>query len=410
MRWNGSSCIGFVVVFWACTASTTTEPDGGVPNDGGLLPDSGVLSDSGSADAGRVDAGSQDAGSTFDGGLTDAGFPPCNAPISSVAAPDGPHGLFVLQFPGTPLTTIDTYLVNNPVVCGGNIFVVWSEVDKGPGANPRYDWSGVDSQIATWTGAGKSANLIVWVVSDATTNTATPSWVLSQVPTVSCTTTSPVPVFWNSTFVSLYKDFIAEVLATYGTNPSIGYIRFGLAAGGETYPVCYSALVQQGFTTTIWENYISTMMNYEKSLNPTSQLMLGINSYGAPPDDAVPDWEAATSVQLGFGFGSQGLSAADMQNYNTGKPCSVDWCANFEKYEGQAALELQLLAASQPDGGGEGSLVTLLPFALQLHTQIFEIFANDFDVAYDPNNPYYAQYGAGYREVFESTAKVVGGR
>ena len=55
-------------------------------------------------------------------------------------------------------------------------------------------------------------------------------------------------------------------------------------------------------------------------------------------------------------------------------------------------------------------MVTLLPFALGLNTQIIEVYAVDFEVAYDPANPNYAMYGAAYRQAYRSAAAGLGGR
>jgi hypothetical protein len=333
--------------------------------------------------------------------------------------PNAPHGLFVLEFPGQSLTWVKSTLVNNSVVCGGNIFIKWSDIDKGPSASPRYDWSSVDSEIETWTNAGKSVNLIVWAVSDSSVNDATPSYVLntSGVHTVSCSYESNVPVYWESTYMGLYQTFISALLAKYGNDSSIGYIRFGLIRGGENNPVCYSQLLSYAgwndtqFTTN-YESYMSTMMAFERSQNPSVALLTGLNHYGSTLEG--PDYVASIAAEpkYNFGIGSQGLSLSDINNYDSGKACSSDWCKNFQLYVGQIPLELQLLADSDPTNapGGEGSIVTLLPFGLQFQTQIFEIFISDFQIGYDPSNSNYNKYGAGYRQAFQNTANVVGGR
>jgi hypothetical protein len=69
---------------------------------------------------------------------------------------------------------VQKYLLNNPVLAGVNFFLEWGSVDRGQGANPRYDFSAFDKQIAPWIAAGKRVNVIVWAVSDDVTNTATP--------------------------------------------------------------------------------------------------------------------------------------------------------------------------------------------------------------------------------------------
>ncbi len=118
-----------------------------------------------------------------------------------VSVPSAPHGLFVLA-PGPTSQLagpVTQYLIGNPDVCGAAIFVSWQQVDRGPGANPRYDWSSVQSAIAPWEAAGKTVNLIVWGASEGgTVQRSTPAWVQSQVQTISCGgKNAPTPVYWQ---------------------------------------------------------------------------------------------------------------------------------------------------------------------------------------------------------------------
>ena len=55
-------------------------------------------------------------------------------------------------------------------------------------------------------------------------------------------------------------------------------------------------------------------------------------------------------------------------------------------------------------------MTVLLLFALNLHTQIFEIYIQDLQVAYDPTSRNYAAFSQAYQQVFQNTAAVVGGR
>jgi hypothetical protein len=74
------------------------------------------------------------------------------------------------------------------------------------------------------------------------------------------------------------------------------------------------------------------------------------------------------------------------------------------------ALELQTRKASNPDRSGIiGSMVDLLPFAIKMHTQILEIYPEDWYVAYDPSSPDYAQHHEEYQRAYESAAKILGG-
>ncbi len=68
-------------------------------------------------------------------------IPKCSEALSTVAVPTAPHGLFVILFPGARINAQTNILLHNPAICGANFYVVWKEVDRGPGSNPRYDWS-----------------------------------------------------------------------------------------------------------------------------------------------------------------------------------------------------------------------------------------------------------------------------
>ena len=120
-----------------------------------------------------------------------------------VAFPRGPHGLFVLSgsepLARSPLgPAIQRHLVNNPYVCGAAVFVNWSGVDQGPGANPRYDWTLVDSLITPWAEAKKIVNIeLNGSGYEGDVMHAVPSYVRSQVQTVACGN-DVAPVYWQS--------------------------------------------------------------------------------------------------------------------------------------------------------------------------------------------------------------------
>ena len=290
--------------------------------------------------------------------------PLCNQPLPGIAAPYAPHGIFELEFPGQSVTpSVQTAIQNAPTVCGGNIFVVWSQIDSG---NGQYNWSPVDTLMAPWIAAGKSVNLIVWGVSDSSSNDATPAYVLSDpaYQSVSCAnegtpTLYSYPVYYSPGYKNNYKTFIQAVLNRYAGNPGVGYIRFGISRGGEAFPTCLTQMMALGGYSTIaqfdaeWESYITEMTDFQQTtLNAIAlssgrvvQLMAALNQYGTPVQYNVTSFEAQNAVSLGFGFGSQGLQLSDIANYNSGQPCSSDWCANFVLWAGEAPLELQTIAA-----------------------------------------------------------------
>jgi hypothetical protein len=88
----------------------------------------------------------------------------------------------------------------------------------------------------------------------------------------------------------------------------------------------------------------------------------------------------------------------------------ADWCRIFRRFRGKVPLALQTGGVTNPDGSGPpGSMVEILPFALSQHVQVFEIYVEDFLVAYDPSDPKYARHHEQYQKVYESAAQVLGG-
>jgi len=306
---------------------------------------------------------------------------------------------------------VQTYLLHNPLVSGANLVVQWSSVDQGPDANPQYDWSGIDSAVQQWTAAGKKVNLIVWTLSDTASNTAMPQYIWNSLGSSNYTTCGgqQVPNYFSPAFQVPYQQFMAQVVKHFGTNAGVGYIRFGLGRGGESNPArgigeeatCTNAFLNKwGWTDTLWINYLNSMLNYEASLKSPKQLMLGV--VGTPLIHTSPEATAATAVAAHIGFGSQGLEESDVSNY---PQCSSDWCNLFNQYAGLVPLELQTVAQSDPSGAGPtGSLVSLIPFAISHHASIFEIYYQDWLIAFDPSYPGHSQYGAGYAQVLTKAA------
>jgi hypothetical protein len=342
--------------------------------------------------------------------------------------------LNVLTSPGASgnslYNDVPTYLYNNPTVAGATIAVEWGAMDQGPSAgSSQYDWTYPDAQMAPWVAANKKVNFVVWANADlgATTcapnapygldgsgNCGIPAYVWTALGSANQTTcvtqygTQIMPNYFATAFQSNYQTFMAAMIQHYTGNASVGYIRFGLGHGGESLPVstwndttsaCGQAYVNTwGLTIPTWENYLSTMINYEGSLSSPIQLMVGVTPMGSP-NTAVPDFAAPIAVQNHIGFGSQGLEESDVNNC---PGATADWCVLFTRYSSQVPTELQTLLQSCPLGGcTTGSLSDLIPFAVANHTSIFEIYWQDWLVAYDPNSP---GYYPGYQPVFAAAS------
>lgn len=359
---------------------------------------------------------------------------PCNGGKPKVPAPGAPHGVFVLVPSGSTQTTaaINQYLIPNSAICGGNFWVRWNSVDRGPAASPRYDWSGVEAEIAPWERLGKVVNLIVIGAAEgaSTKQGATPTWVQSQVSMVTCANSQPTPVYWQAGYESNWKDFIAQTVTHFAGDSHIGYMRFGLGQGGEDFVApgadagpCKSLWDAKGYQTE-WTPYNLRMLDFMAMLHSNKQLMVGLNNYNGKADLGAA--VAAKASQLGIGFGMQGLASPDVTAVAQHQPCKdADWCNLFTKYAGQVPLEVQTLAASNPAGGPvkpgipgtapgsslsmlTGPLPPLLTTALAVKTQIFELYADDCLIAFDPDWPGYSAYHTAYAAAILSTAAAVG--
>lgn len=306
---------------------------------------------------------------------------------------------------------LQDYLLNNPIVSAGNLQVQWADVDHGPGASPQYDWSAIDSAVQTWATAGKKANLVVWAISDSPVNTATPQYVWTSLGASNVTTCDgqQIPNYFHGSYQSAYQAFMAEVVRHYGSNPTVGYIRFGLGRGGEAYPgrginsepTCMNAFAGWGFSWTAWTNYLVSMLGYEATLKSPKQLMVGIVGGAAGANSqSVADATASAAVQGGIGFGAQGLQQADISRYPN---CTSDWCNLFARYTGRVPLELQTYLQSCPNNSCQtGSLVNLVPFAVSHNATVLEIYFQDWLLAFDPKQP---GYTPGYAQVLTQAAQ-----
>lgn len=157
-----------------------------------------------------------------------------------------------------------------------------------------------------------------------------------------------------------------------------------------------------GYSQGTWLSYVDEMNAYERSLNPTMQLMGALNEVYANGswDQSYAAAEARSAVANGQGMGSQGWQEADIANFKAGLPCASDWCALFDQYAAaQISLELQQAGPSIANGGTTtGSMAELIPFAVAHHASIFEIYVEDLLTAFDPTWAAHEKYGPAYRQ------------
>jgi len=349
-----------------------------------------------------------------------------------VADPAAPHGLYVLSG-ATPLSqstlgpSIQQYLVSNPDVCGGSVFVNWSRVDNGPTSNPRYNWAQVDDLITPWAqahktvsiqlgGTGYSGNVLAGV----------PTWLQPQLQTVTCGS-GATPVYWQSAYETNWQSLVTAFVQHYENNPNVAYIHVGVGTGAQTLvvgvknaPACLSQWDAAGYERQ-WPAYVTQMISFVASLHAPVQLNVSFNDYANFP---AADQIAAADAAAGIGFGFSGLQSSDAAAYAAHQMCGqtqANWCALYDQYVGKMPMFVQTLQASYPGPGVSGStpqiqrqmeatgpLQPLLSTALAVHTQVFELYAQDWLLAFDPSYPGYAQYHAAYVQALGSAAGIVG--
>ncbi|MCI4341698.1 MAG: hypothetical protein L3K11_04930 [Thermoplasmata archaeon] len=338
-----------------------------------------------------------------------------------MAVPDAPHGIYVINPPPTSHAAyyLDSvqYLRNASAICGAEFQVHWSALDLGPTHIPEYNFSSVDAEIAPWANVGKQVNLAFLAVGYQPNETFVPSFVLSQVPTLQCGNSSVTPLFWEPSYVLAYQAFIRAAITHFGTNPAVGYLRFGFGTGDETFPVagqtssgCLARLNASGFTLDGWTAYLYSMLDFEASLHSPHPLFVALNRIATGFGSQLPLAVAIHAVHDGIGFGVESIQAGNIVPNETGAlGCNAAWCSPFAAYAGVVPTYMQTYTATSPNGSGPtGSLVPLLNFSLGQRVQVLELVLQDCLTALDPNYPAYAAYHAAYGRALNATAAVVG--
>jgi hypothetical protein len=213
---------------------------------------------------------------------------------------------------------------------------------------------------------------------------------------------------WHVPYEPPYKTaweaFIAATIAHFNASPNlsqISYIRIGRSVGGEAYPYCTNTLddlpAPYTYSKSNWLDYYEEIADFIQSQNPKMVALDPLNEAGMPVDPSYGTAEADIAVahhnasgQVNA-FGSQGLRANDQSQYEQNPPayCASDWCGTFDTYyEAEPNLELQQRDLSDPIGVTSsltGDFRPLLPFAVERHATILEIYALDALLAFDPN-------------------------
>ncbi len=341
-----------------------------------------------------------------------------------------PRGLFLnsANLPTQKWSRIAKFILNDPTVSGANVVVPWSKVDRGMGVSPQYDWSYVYEQAQPWIDAGKTVNLLLWGAAQKAEQefegkSITPDYVLSKTPTVTCqckvggkcaSHPPQTPVFWDQDYQKHYRDVVEAAIAEFSDQPWVGFFRFGIGVGAESYPgngVSYAknpCTKEWGkspinLSESLWRDHSFNFLDFLNSLNTNKPILVTINNYGK--STAIAKEMAAYAADTGLGIGTQGLTQRAIALDRQGKTCYADWCNLFPQYNQKTLLEVQTAAQSNPAGKGRvGPLPPLLEFGLAKGVDIFELYQAEWFVANDPQHHLHKKYGKTYREALDRAA------
>jgi hypothetical protein len=262
----------------------------------------------------------------------------------------------------------------------------------------------------TAVGAGTTNPLGVPVLNATSTSFQYQSGIQSagtssvQQTVISAEQSYPVP--YETPYMTAYEAFVAAVIAHYNASANlsqISYMRVGRSVGGEAYPYCISNLenlpAPNTYSMTAWLNFYTDIDEFVQAQNPKMEILDPLNESGSgsTADKTYGSDEAGIAVSYKNasgatnGFGSQGLQASDITNYAAASDCSSDWCNMFNQYyQTGIPLELQQYGLSAPVAitnttSATGDLRPLLPFAVQRHMTVLELYYLDALLAYDPN-------------------------
>ena len=343
------------------------------------------------------------------------------------------RGIFLnsSNLPTQNWSRIKRFILNDPTVTGANIIVPWSAIDRGPNVSPQYDWSFAYQAAQPWIDAGKKVNILLWGAAQKSeqefnNQPVTPAYVLKDTDTVSCQCKvekgceldpPKTPVFWDKDYQDNYRKAIKAAIAEFGDKPWIGYFRFGIGVGAESYPgngVSYAnnpcnqewTKPPINLSKKLWEEHSLDFIDFLGTLETWKTIFVTINNYGNAYDIARK--VAAAAVEKGFGIGTQGLTKNAINLFNRRKPCYADWCALFKKYDPRVVVEVQTAAQSNPANRGRvGPLPPLLKFGLKRGVDVFELYQAEWFVANDRNHHLYKRYGARYRKALKETASIL---
>jgi hypothetical protein len=280
------------------------------------------------------------------------------------------------------------WLLSNAQICGAHIVFAWRAIDNGSGA---YDWSSVDNMIKPWISAGKKVGISFVGVDEVfqqegqsnTTVLATPDYVMKQVDVINCPAITrhvmsalkdmpPTPVYWEPGYVQNWKKFIQAAIVKYESNPGVAYLRFGIGAADETFPMtstgvspeCTAAWSAHGMGYQTWLKYAIDLIDYVGLLHPTVPISFDMNQLAWQTSNLqFATAISAEAAKYHFLVGNEGFSGRES-----------DWNALYSTRRQQTQTYAQTLNPAVQQGVYGGDIFPSIVQAGQgLGIQVYEI-------------------------------------
>jgi hypothetical protein len=232
-------------------------------------------------------------------------------------------------------------------------------------------------------------------------DTTTPAWVFTQdrVAKVQCPKQVPYPNWLDPKFENDWAAFIAAAVKKFGSDPSVGYLRFGIGAGVEAYPghmesnpprPCYNAFVKTVHWT--YGKWLKHSLNVVAALarqQSHKQLMVALNSIeNSPGVYAYANSVSAAAAPRGIAFGTENLGIGHVADPGAkpgpcnpqAKSVNLYWCQAFRRHAGKVPLEFQPIVATTPgfEYGYHLDISNLLPYAIANKAQILELYPQEW--------------------------------
>lgn len=381
----------------------------------------------------------------------------CSGPDPLVAVPNAPHGIYVWNpykvNGGQYESLIEKYVLGpgttpiDPNICGVSIVVPWADVEPSKG---NFVWTQVDTWAQPYLHAGLRVNLLFADASEVgNNNTATPSWVFSQdgVGQINCPNQVPYPNWLDPTLEADYEAFIAAAVKEFSNGgasvyaANIGYMRFGIGAGVESYPghiegpgtnphPCLDAWAQAtpSFSYSAWLAHTLNIVHTIARQQTDKQLMISLNYVSAydnanPKDTytyanavaavAAPNGIAMGTQNLGIKAGGTPVAGATVAPHAcdpTQQYVNIYWCQAYTRHYGVVPFEFQPIASPINPLGYDLTIAHLFQYGLDNNAQIFEIYPQDWVFNDDPAAfpSFTAATQADYNAAFSATSLVLG--